>query len=176
MVMSLMAEVNRDDIAYVVRVLRSVDKELVNDLKRSMKPEFQAMAKRIAADASANSAPMSGMRRGQGNTKWGGITGTLAVTPGKSARHLVTLNFQASKTARGLYIAEFAGTAGMKYSKFPIRGPLFVAQLNAAVTGWNEGGRYIYRAFMPLKNDLYRMAQEKVEAWSEKVSADLAVR
>lgn len=170
---SVAAEVSKSDMAYISRVLRNADKDLMNDLKRSMVPEFKSMAQKIAADASANNAPMSGMIRGKGNTRWGSITGTLAVTPSKSARHLVTMNFQASRTARGLYIAEFAGSANMKYSKFPIRGPLFVKQLNTVVSGWEKGGRYIYRAFMPMKNGLYSKAQLYVEMWAEKVSIEV---
>lgn len=176
---SLIATVDARDMARVSRVLRSVDKELMNDLKRSMVPDLGGIAKQIAAEASSNGAPMSGMSRGKGSTQWGPVRGSLSVTPGRSRGgwgNLATMEFRAPSGKRGLYIAEFAGTAGMKWSKQPKRGPLFVARLNLAVPGWTQGGRFIYRAFMPKKNVIYIRAQMYVAAWADKVSRDLESR
>lgn len=175
---TLRAEVDAQDMARVARVLRSVDRELMNDLKRSMVPDLGNIAKQIAIQASANGAPMSGMRH-RGNTKWGPVRGSLSVTPGRSRGgwgNLATMEFRAGKTNRGLYIAEFAGSAGLKWSKNPRKGIPFVEQLNRAVPGWDKGGRYIYRAFMPKQTIIYVRAQMYVAAWANRVTAALEAR
>jgi len=172
------AEVDAQDMARVARVLRSIDRELMNDLKRSMMPDLETVAKQIAAEASANGAPMSGMRH-RGNTKWGPVRGSLSVTPGRARGgwgNLATMEFRAGKSNRGLYIAEFAGTAGMKWSKNPRKGIPFVEQLNRAVPNWKNGGRYIYRAFMPKQTIIYLRAQLYVALWADRVTAALEAR
>jgi len=175
---TLRAEVDAQDMARVARVLRSVDRDLINDLKRSMKPDLESIAKQIATEASANGAPMSGMRH-NGNTKWGPVRGSLSVTPGRSRGgwgNLATLEFRAGKTRRGLYIAEFAGTANLAWSKNPRKGIPFVEQLNRAVPNWKKGGRYIYRAFMPKQTIIYLRAQIYVSSWAKRVTAALEAR
>lgn len=178
MSVSLRAEVDAQDMARVARVLRTIDRDLINDLRRSMVPDLGQIAKQIAAEASANGAPMSGMRH-NGNTKWGPVRGSLSVTPGRARGgwgNLATMEFRAGKANRGLYIAEFAGTAGLKWSKNPRKGIPFVEQLNKAVPGWQEGGRYIYRAFQPKQTIIYLRAQIYVAKWAQKVTKALEAR
>lgn len=176
MSMSVRAEVDARDIARVARVLRKVDKDLMTDLKRSMNPDLGSIAKQIAAEASVNGAPMSGMRNHNGNTKWGPVRGSLSVTPGRSRGgwgNLATMEFRAGKTNRGLYIAEFAGSKGLAFSKNPRKGIPFVEQLNQAVPGWPKGGRYIYRAFKPKKTIIYLRARMYVASWANRVTEAL---
>jgi hypothetical protein len=176
MSMSVRAEVDARDIARVARVLRKVDKELLNDLGRSMRSGIGGTARDIAAKANANGAPLSGMRGHNGNTKWGNVRASVSTRPGRMRSgwgDLVTINVDAGKTSRGMYISEFAGSKNPNGSPFDARGPWFVGMLNLRVPGWDKGGRYVYRAFMPFKDNIYRLAESLVEKWSERVSGEL---
>jgi hypothetical protein len=89
---------------------------------------------------------------------------------------LVTINVDAGKTSRGMYIAEFAGSKNPNGSPYDARGPWFVGMLNLRVPGWDKGGRYVYRAFMPFKSTIYELASSLVERWTDRVSEELESR
>lgn len=176
MSVSLRAEVDARDMARVARVLRKVDKELLNDLGRSMRSGIGGTAKEIAAKANANGAPLSGMRNNNGNTKWGNVRASISTRSGRNRfgwGDLVTINVDAGRNARGMYIAEFAGSKNPNGSPTDARGPWFVGMLNIRVPGWEKGGRYVYRAFMPFKDNIYRLAESLVEKWTDRVSEEL---
>jgi hypothetical protein len=176
MSVSLRAEVNARDLAKVASVLRKVDKELLNDLGRSMRSGLGGTAKEIAASANANGAPLSGMRNNNGNTKWGNVRASISTRAGRNRfgwGDLVTINVDAGRNARGMYIAEFAGSKNPNGSPYDARGPWFVGMLNLRVPGWDKGGRYVYRAFMPFKDNIYRLAESLVEKWTDRVSEEL---
>lgn len=167
---------NAHDMAKVASVLRKVDKELLNDLGRSMRSGLGGTAKEIAASANANGAPLSGMRNNNGDTKWGNVKATISTRPGRQRfgwGDLVTINVDAGKNARGMYIAEFAGSKNPNGSPIDARGPWFIGMLNLRVPRWDKGGRYVYRAFMPFKDNIYRLAESLVEKWTDRVSEEL---
>lgn len=176
MSVSLRAEVDARDMARVASVLRKVDRELLNDLGRSMRSGLGGTAKEIAAKANANGAPLSGMTNNNGATKWGNVRATISTRPGRNRfgwGDLVTINVDAGRNARGMYIAEFAGSKNPNGSPTDARGPWFVGMLNIRVPGWQKGGRYVYRAFMPFKDNIYRLAESLVERWTDRVSEEL---
>ena len=171
---SLRAEVNAQDVARVARILRKVDASLVDDLRQTLRGPLFPIAQMIAARANAFSPPMSGMRADQGRTRWGALRITpskISVTPGRSKKspNLVSMNFDGSR-AVGLAIAENAGT---KTNGRPLRGQLFIARINSVVPGWQNGGRFLYRASMPYQPHVYRLAASLVERWAEKTNREL---
>jgi hypothetical protein len=174
MATSLRPEVDARDMAKVARILRKVEKELLNDLGRSMRTGIGGTAQQISADANANGAPLSGMANHNGATKWGPVKATISTRPGRSRfgwGDLVTINMDAGRSSRGMYIAEFAGSKNASSSD--ARGSWFVGMLNIRVPGWFKGGRFVYRAFMPYKLSIYNLAENLLEDWTRRVNNEL---
>jgi hypothetical protein len=85
----------------------------------------------------------------------------------------VTINVDAGRNARGMYISEFAGSKNPNGSPTDARGPWFVGMLNIRVPGWQKGGRYVYKAFMPFKDSIYKLAESLTEKWLDRVNQEL---
>lgn len=176
MAVSIRAEVDAQDMARVNRVLNGIDKSLVAELRSSMKSGVFPIAQQIARRANGYPVPFSGMAKG-GRTAWGALNITpakVSVTPGRSRKstNLVTMNFDGRK-AVGLAIAENAGT---KSSGKTRSGQFFIQRLNSVVPGWQNGGRYLYRAFMPYQPHVYRLAENILSRWIETTNRDLEAR
>lgn len=181
MSVTIRAEVDAGDIARVARVLRNIEPDLIADLRQTMRGPLFPIAQRIAARANSYPVPMSGMLRAGVRkpirTVWGALRITpskISVTPGRSRRSpsLVTMNFDGSR-AVGLVIAENAGT---KTQGSSLRGKLFIERINATVPGWQNGGRYLYRAFMPYKSHVYQLGENLLQRWIAKTNRVLESR
>jgi hypothetical protein len=181
MSVSIRAFVDAQDMARVNRILRSVDTSLTDELRSSMKRGILPVAEMIAKRANSYSVPMSGFSREgvrkPNRTQWGALrvsASKISVTPGRSRKSpsLVTINFDGKK-AVGLVIAENAGT---KTGGNGLRGQLFVARINAMVPGWQNGGRYLYRAFMPYQSHVYRLGESILQRWISKTNMELEAR
>jgi hypothetical protein len=176
MTVQMRAEVNAQDLAMVAKILRRVDKELLNDLGRSMRTGIGGTARKIADSANSNGAPLSGMTNHNGATQWGNVKATISTRPGRQRfgwGDLVTINVDAGRNARGMYISEFAGSKNPNGSPTDARGPWFVGMLNIRVPGWQKGGRYVYKAFMPFKDSIYKLAESLTEKWLDRVNQEL---
>jgi len=176
MTVQMRAEVNAQDLATVAKILRRVDKELLNDLGRSMRSGIGGTARQIADSANRNGAPLSGMTNHRGATQWGNVKATISTRPGRQRfgwGDLVTINVDAGRNSRGMYISEFAGSKNPNGSPTDARGPWFVGMLNIRVPGWQKGGRYVYKAFMPFKDSIYKLAESLTEKWLERVDKEL---
>lgn len=176
MVVAIRAEVDAADMARVNRILRTVDTSIVDELRSSMKMGILPIAQQIARRANSYPVPMSGMRNA-GRTTWGALTvspSKISVTPGRSRKspNLVTINFDGRK-AVGLAIAENAGTKTRGNGR---RGEMFIARINAMVPGWQNGGRFLYRAFMPYQPHVYRLAENILQRWISKTNNELEAR
>lgn len=168
-------ELDARDVARVMRVLRSVDKELVADLRTSLRTDLKPVGKAIESKINGLRAPMSGMMREgvrkPNRTAWGRVSSSVSITPGTSRRNtnIVSININASK-AVGIAIAENAGT---KSRGKDARGASFIRRIEWVVPGWPNGGRFVYRTFMPFKSSVYAMATDIINRWSEKTSREL---
>jgi hypothetical protein len=164
------AEVDARDFARVIRVIKSIDKDLANELSRTIKPAITPIAKMIEARVNANRPPMSGMLR-PGPKQWNKLGATVRVTGGFSWRspNLVTIDFS-KPSAAGVAIAE---NAGSKSAGNSLRGQLFIRRIQTVVPGWDNGGRYLYRAFMPYQSAVYGLAENLVERWIARVNRKL---
>jgi len=170
MSVSVRPEVNARDIAKVARVLRSVDKNLIDDLRKPMKAAITPIAGMIQNRVNANPAPMSRMTK-PGRLQWKKLTARVSITPGYSRKspNLVTIDMGKSNAA-GVAIAE---NAGSKSAGKSARGQIFIRQLKTVVPGWDNGGRFVYRAFMPYKLPIYRLAENILERWTESTNRKL---
>jgi hypothetical protein len=126
----------------------------------------------IEARVNANRVPMSGMASWK-KKPWRPLSGVVRVTPGYSWKspNLVEIDFEKSSSAApGIAIAE---NAGSKTSGNGLRGQLFIRRLQTVVPGWDNGGRYLYRAFMPYKPAIYKLTENLVERWIARVNRKL---
>lgn len=179
MAVSIRAEVDARDLARVMRVLKSVDKSLADDLKNTIKPALDPIAKQIGARVNSTPAPMSGMTkipgRNPGRYEWAPGRISVSVTPGFSFKspNLVTIRFATPKDRAGIPIAE---NAGSKSQGKNIQGQLFIKRIMTVVEGWPNGGRFLYRTFMPYKPHIYTLAENLVIRWTEKTNRELESR
>lgn len=177
--LSMRAEVDARDIARVVRVLRAVEPSLVAELRTSMRSGVLPIAKMLEGRVNQNAAPMSGMNR-RGVTKpnrlrWAKGAATVSVTPGysKKSPNLVTIAYRVPKTAVGLAVAENAGSKSAGNSP---QGRAFIRQITTVVPGWPDGGRYLFRSFMPYRPHVFRLAENILMRWVDKTNRELESR
>jgi hypothetical protein len=173
MAVSFRAEVDARDMARVARVLNRVDKSLIDELRSSMKSGIMPIGQLIAARVNAGGIPLSGMSH-RGPTRWLPVKVSaqkVSVTPGVSRKNtnLVTLNFY-NKQARGLAIAENAGSRSAGESP---QGKAFIRNLNAVVSDWPNGGRFLYRAYMPFKPHVEKLGENILKRWIAKTNKEI---
>lgn len=170
MSMDMRPEVNARELAKVARVLRGIDKNLIADLRDPMKKAVAPLGKMVASRANANPAPMSGMTR-VGPKQFSPVSSSVGVTPGFSHKNpnLVEIRLK-TRGGAGMIIADMAGrvTSG----KTP-QGQSFIRTLNKVIPGWQNGGRYIYRSFMPYQGTLYTLAENILNRWIDSTNRKL---
>lgn len=165
-------EVDSREIAKVMRVLRTLDKDLLADLRPNLRNAIKPYAQATAARINSQRAPLSGMLK-YSSKMWGGsVKSKTSVTPGFSRRspNLVEIAIIPPAGMPGVVIADFAGRVSQGKS---LRGRLFIQNLNRVIPGWSRGGRIIYKAFMPYKPHVNSSAERIINAWTEDVSRKL---
>jgi hypothetical protein len=171
------AEVNARDMQRVSRVLNSVNKELMADLRKNMRGAIKPTADQIAKISNSEGGALSGARRSKGRTRWQPVKGVVAISPGRGKRGwtpLVAMEFYSgakTKGPAGYFIQEFAGyknPAGSTAS-----GRAMIATLNVRVPGWGKGGRFVYRAFQPFKREVYHKAKAIMVDWTRRTTREL---
>jgi hypothetical protein len=162
MSVSVRPEVNARDVARVARVLRGIDKNLIDDLKKPMKAAIGPLAQMVATRANSFPVPMSGMVN-RGSKRFSPVSATVGVTPGYSSKspNLVEIRLK-PRGGAGMIIADMAGRVSQGKTA---QGRSFILTLNRVVPGWDRGGRYIYRAFMPYRGTLDRLAESILNRW-----------
>ena len=168
-------EVDSREIAKVMRVLRTLDKDLVADLRPNLRSAIKPYADATAARINSQRAPMSGMLK-YSSKMWGPVKAKVSISTAASTRknpNLIDIAIQPAAGMPGVAIADMAGRVTQGKS---LRGSLFIQQLNLVVPGWSRGGRIIYKAFMPYKPHVYSSAARIVNAWADGVSRKLESR
>lgn len=131
-----------------LNVLKTVEPEVVKNLRAELKTELQPYATRIA-NQMPQVAPLPGMIH-SGETRYKPPKGKVSFTPssGRSSQSrlvAITLN---SGDARGFYIAELAGTRSKGET---INGQTMIRALQKRFPLVpKRGGRFAWRAFLDL--------------------------
>lgn len=165
-------EVDSREIAKVMRVLRTLDKDLVKDLRPNLRSAVKPYADATAARINSQRAPMSGMLK-YSSKMWGPVKSKVSISTAASTRNnpnLIEVSMTPAAGMPGVAIADMAGRVSQGKS---LRGRLFIQQLNRVIPGWSRGGRIIYKAFMPYKPHVNSSAARIINAWSEGVSRKL---
>lgn len=145
-----------DQVRKALKALKAVDETAVKDLRQELRSQLSPIAKQVA-DAVPKAPPLSGFANA-GATGWSTVTGKTSFTPGKSRKtgsSLVSIRVQ-PKAARGIYIAELAGSRSSGYT---VAGQSLIAVLNSRAPMQGRGGRFIYAKFRMLRPDVIRIAE-----------------
>lgn len=143
-------------VRVVIKELRSIDEQIVKDLRRELKSGLTPIAAQVA-NAFPKESPLSGMS-GRGPTSWSAVRGKVSFTPGKSrarAENLIAIRVEPTSGNRGIFIAELAGSrsAGATPS-----GASLITVLNQRSPMKGRGGRYAYSQFRLLRYDVVNIA------------------
>lgn len=159
-----------NQVRNALKALRAVDENAVKDLRRELRSQLSPIAKQVA-DAVPKAPPLSGFANA-GATAWSSVTGKTSFTPGKSRKtgnSLVSIRVQ-PKAARGIYIAELAGSRSSGYT---VAGQNLIAVLNSRAPMTGRGGRFIYAKFRMLRPDVLRIAEGILNKTFEKLEKSL---
>jgi hypothetical protein len=152
-----------ESIREAINKLQQVDpdlkKMLMKDLRTSIKPIASAVA---AAVPSEGNPPLSGMKSGYARLRWGGVKGSVSVTPGKKRgdTRLVSLVVTGSPDA-GFKMAELAGS---RSNGFTPQGENMIKVLRQRfpTPGSGKGGRFAFTKFREEKPEVVRLAVDLI--------------
>jgi hypothetical protein len=155
-----------------LKALKAVDETIVKDLRTDLKGKLSPIANQIA-DAVPTDPPLSGFGNA-GATRWTKVTGKTSFTPGKSryggTSSLVSIRVGPTRVARGIYIAELAGSRSPGTT---LAGQNLISVLNQRQPMKGRGGRYIYAKFRMLRPDVVRIAEGILDSTFKKLETFL---
>lgn len=159
------------DFRSSLQMLKTVDPDIVKDLRRSLRSAVGPNAKAIAA-AMPTTPPLSGMANG-GRLAWpGNFSGTVTLTPGRSRRggvsSLVGLRIRGNPDA-GFRMGELAGSRSRGSTA---QGRAMIANL----PGNPRGGRFAYARFVKDRANLMRKAEQVIESFVGRLNKRLERR
>lgn len=162
------------DVRRALQILKEIDPDAVKTLRSNLRSNLKPIAQEIA-NSVPNDAPLSGFNHA-GATRWSAVRPGVSFRPGKSRKGgpwtpLLSLEVGTSpKNARGVYIAELAGsrTQGVTSS-----GKQLVNSLNRQKMMKGIGGRYIYSKFRLLRPDVVSRAENILKPLFEKIDRRL---
>ena len=158
------------DFRSALQMLKTVDPDIVKDLRRSLRSAVGPNAKAIAA-AMPTTPPLSGMAN-RGRLAWpGNFSGTVVVTPGrgrKGVSNLVGLRIRGNPDA-GFRMAELAGS---KSRGSTAQGRAMIANL----PGNARGGRFAYARFVKDRANLIKKAEQVIESFVGRLNKRLERR
>lgn len=164
------AALDAKQVRTALKALKEVDANIVKDLRSELRSKLGGIAKQVA-DAIPNEPPLSGFANG-GGTRWSKVTGKVSFTPGKpkfpGTSSLVSLRVVPPKTARGIFIAELAGS---RSAGATLTGQNLISVLNQRQPMTGRGGRYIYAKFRMLRPDVVRIGEEILNGTFKKLEA-----
>jgi hypothetical protein len=147
-------EVNRKSLNRALNVLKTMEENVVKDLRSELRTELAPFASNLAAAMPAV-APVSGLGRYPGYAQ---PKGSVSLLTGRKGG-LVTLNLKTSE--RGFWLAEMAGTVSDGQTN---AGRALVRNLNAVkpVRGSNrkKPGRFAWPYFRMILPDAAKRAEE----------------
>jgi hypothetical protein len=158
------------DFRSSLKMLKTVDPDIVKDLRRSLRSAVGPDAKAIAA-AMPRTAPLSGMAN-RGRLAWAGkFSGTVVLTPGRGRRgvsNLVGLRIRGNPDA-GFRMAELAGSRSRGSTP---QGRAMIANL----PGNPRGGRFAYARFVKDRANLIKKAEQVIESFVGRLNKRLERR
>lgn len=169
-------KLDANDVRRALKILKDIDPESVKQLRKELRSNLKPIAAEIARNVPSD-APLSGFNNASA-TRWSAVRPGVSFRPGKQRggrrgwSSLLSLEVGTNpKAARGVYIAELAGsrTNGVTAS-----GKNLVRQLNQQRAMKGAGGRYIYDKFRLLRPDVMSRAERALEPLLRQINRKLS--
>lgn len=156
------------DFREALRTLKTVDPDIVKDLRKSLRSALGADAKAIAGAMPAT-PPLSGMAN-QGRLAWPSrFSGTVVLSPGRRRRggvsSLVGLRIRGNPDA-GFRMAELAGSRSRGSTP---QGRAMISNL----PGNPKGGRFAYARFVRDRANLVKKAERVIADFVKRLNERL---
>jgi membrane-associated protease RseP (regulator of RpoE activity) len=189
------ARVDASNLNHVVKTLRGVDRQILNELRKELRGKIQPYANSIAQAVPAQS-PLSGMRH-DGVTRWSGKPkATVSFTPGKSrsGNRLLSIRLTGGSAGRGPLGFDYAELAGVRkrapkpFSKLYERngllqqhrvngqGDAMISQLRRKKPIRGKAGYFAFDEALQKYPLLTKIGVLALEKFGAKVSRELIVR
>jgi hypothetical protein len=153
------------DVRRALQIMKDIDPESVKQLRKELRSNLKPIAAEIAREV-PNDAPLSGFNN-SGATQWSAVRPGVSFRPGKRRggrggwSSLLSLEVGTNpKQARGVYIAELAGS---RTNGVTPQGKNLISKLNQQRAMKGAGGRYIYDKFRLLRPDIMRRAESALQ-------------
>jgi hypothetical protein len=146
-----------------LNALKSVEPELMKDLRKEIKTEMTSQASPIL-EAVPVLTPLKGMGHA-GRTSWGAVKASVGLTPNKlrktkDTHPLVSIRITSSGSKVGYDIAEVAGAKSQGQSA---SGRAMITKLNQDY-GWKgKAGRFAFKKFLGLAPAISKSATEIID-------------
>lgn len=172
-------EVDAQGIRDTVRILRSIDRSLVNDMSKKMRTEIKPVGNEISNEVNSVGPPLSKFAY-PSRTMWEPVKSRVSVRPGKTLRgwgDLVAIEIFSGSSAKGKGKEApgyaIADLAGWKSSGNTPQGRAMIRNLNNKHASWPKGGRIVYKIFKSKAHDSYVIAKRVLEDWTKDVNKKL---
>ena len=173
-------EIDAEELRKAVKVLRTIDKTIVQDLSKGLKTEIKPVGEMVAREVNDRGAPLSGFNY-PARTMWQPVKSKVSVTPGRSrskggmktvAAIDITSGGGKGKgvEAPGYAIVEIAGHKSQGHTP---QGRKMINVLNQRSPGWPNGGRFAYKAFRAHAHDVYVVAKRVINDWVNETNKKL---
>ena len=161
--------VDGSSVREAIAELKQIDTKIFNGLKKDIRGELSGLASGISA-AWPQEGELSGLN-GRGRTSYAKPRVSISITPGKSARTLVSIKAVIPSNQVGAKIAELAGMRGevrvggqsrayagilgeKKTHRLNGQGAYLIDRLNRRSPLAGRGGRYGWKYFVSQKSEV----------------------
>lgn len=167
-------KLDANDVRRALKILKDIDPDSVKQLRKELRSNLKPIAAEIARDVPAD-APLSGFNN-SGATRWSSVRPGVSFRTGKRRgggwSSLLSLEVGTKpKDARGVYIAELAGS---RTNGITASGKNLVRQLNQQRAMKGAGGRYIYDKFRLLRPDIMNRAEKALQPLFRQINRKLS--
>jgi hypothetical protein len=164
--------VKKQDFTNLLRDLKEVDKQLVNEFRKSFRTDLKPVNESIRSTIDKE-PPLSGFAKGVGKSPWvwGRPTASVKVNtrhkPGRAFSNLVSTRFTDRKPNAGFSILELAGSKSQ--GRTP-QGRAMIENLNSRFPIRSGLGRFAIPEWKKKQPDVERIARNILNKYSEKVN------
>jgi hypothetical protein len=162
----------KSDVDVILRELKDIDKQLVNDFRKAFRTDLKPINESIRATIPSES-PLSGFGKKTGTSPyiWAKPTASVKVNtrhkPGRAFSNIVSTRFTDRRPNAGFSILELAGSKSQ--GRTP-QGRRMIQALNSKFPMRAGLGRFVIPEWKKKGPDVERVAKKILETFSEKVN------
>jgi hypothetical protein len=162
----------KSDVDVILRELKTVDEQLVNDLRKAFRTDLKPINESVRSTIPTES-PLSGFAKNVGSPPFvfGKPTASVKVNtrhkPGRAFSNIVSTRFTDRRPNAGFSILELAGSKSQ--GRTP-QGRAMISALNSRFPTRGGLGRFVVPEWKKRGPDVERVARKILETFSAKVS------